>query len=174
MINDSQLKKIMLLATTGNIAKFAKPINDACTMFAIDTSLRQAAFLAQVAHESGELRYVKELADGSAYEGRIDLGNLHPGDGPRYKGRGLLQITGRDNYYRLGRYLNIDLIEQPELLEQPGLAATSAAWFWTEKGLNDLADKGLFERITRRINGGLNHYQERLAYYQRAQRVLES
>lgn len=171
-MNDSQLKKIMPFATAQNIARFSKPINDTCEKFAIDTPIRQAAFLAQLAHESGSLRYVKELADGSAYERRLDLGNTEPGDGPRFKGRGLLQITGRDNYYRLGRYLGIDLVSNPERLEEPGLAALSAGWFWVEKGLNDLADKGLFERITKRINGGLNGYADRLEYYERAKRVL--
>ena len=90
----------------------------------------------------------------------------------KFKGRGLIQITGRNNYHECGKALGVDLITNPELLETNDLACRSAAWFWASRGLNDLADRGDFERITKRINGGLNGYQERLAYHARAKMAL--
>lgn len=140
--------------------------------FEIDNPERQAAFLAQIAHESGSLRYVRELASGEAYEGRADLGNTEPGDGQRYRGRGLIQITGRSNYQACGDALGVDLVGNPELLEGPDLACRSAAWFWKAKGLNELADNGDFKLITKRINGGYNGYEDRVAFHERAQQVL--
>lgn len=171
MIALEELKLIMPHA--GSRAEtFCEPLRQTMQEFEIDTPLRQSAFLAQLAHESGELRYVKELASGEAYEGRVDLGNTQPGDGPRYKGRGLLQITGRHNYGACGADLGIDLIAEPHLLEQPEWAAKSAGWFWQTKKLNALADKPDFKLITKRVNGGYNGYQERLRYYERAKEVL--
>lgn len=141
----------------------------------IETVDRIAAFIAQIAHESCELLYVREIASGEAYEGRRDLGNTQRGDGRRFRGRGLLQITGRANYRDCSTDLfgsaNV-LLAEPELLEEPELACRSAAWFWDRKKLNALADAGKFELITRRINGGLNGYENRLKYYRRALRVL--
>ena len=150
------------------IPAFIEPLNAAMHEFHINSPIRQAAFIAQIAHESGELRYVEEIASGSAYEGRKDLGNTQPGDGMKYKGRGLIQITGRNNYLECGKALGVDLVTQPELLETNDLACRSAAWFWASHGLNDLADKGDFERITKRINGGYNGLKERQAYYAKA------
>ena len=165
------LQSIMPYAKA-RIPSFIAPLNAAMQEYHINSPLRQAAFIAQIAHESGELLYVKEIASGAAYEGRKDLGNTQPGDGMRYKGRGLIQITGRNNYAECGKAMGVDLITNPELLETNGLACRSAAWFWASRGLNDLADKGDFERITKRINGGLNGYQERLVYHARAKTAL--
>lgn len=138
-------------------------------LYAIDSPARQAAFLAQIGHESGGLIYVRELwgptPTQEEYEGRADLGNTEPGDGFKYRGRGLIQITGRANYQTCGAALTLPLLDHPELLEAPGNAAQSAAWFWNSKNLNDLADIGDFNTITRRINGGLNGLQNRLALY---------
>jgi putative chitinase len=131
----------------------------------ITTSKRQAAFLAQIAHESGELRYVRELASGDAYEGRLDLGNTQTGDGQRFKGRGLLQVTGRANYQSVGEALGLDLIAYPGLLEMPANACRSAGLFWARHGLNELADADKFGAITKRINGGFNGIDERLRYW---------
>jgi putative chitinase len=145
------------------------------TEFAIDrTDARIAAFLGQLAQESGELRYVCEIASGEAYECRADLGNCKAGDGMRFKGRGLMQITGRTNYLNCSLALFGDdrLLREPELLEQPLAAADSAGWFWETNGLNELADNGDFEAITRRINGGLNGYGQRVIYWRRAQKAL--
>lgn len=171
MITGTQLQSIMPFAKA-RIPSFVAPLNAAMHEFHINSPIRQAAFIAQIAHESGELRYVEEIASGSAYEGRKDLGNTQPGDGMKYKGRGLIQITGRNNYLECGKALGVDLVTQPELLETNDLACRSAAWFWASHGLNDLADKGDYIRICRRINGGLNGYQERLVYHARAKTAL--
>lgn len=173
MITLAQLKQIIPHA--GSLAaEFLGPLNAAMDEFGIDTTPRQAAFLAQVAHESGSLRYVREIADGRAYEGRRDLGNTAPGDGPRFRGRGLIQVTGRANYRTcsLALYDDERLLGSPELLEEPVQACRSAAWFWQSRRLNDAADAGAFKAITKTINGGLNGYEERLAYYDRAKAVL--
>lgn len=171
MITGTQLQSIMPFAKA-RIPAFIEPLNAAMHEFHINSPLRQAAFIAQIAHESGELRYVEEIASGIAYEYRKDLGNTQPGDGMKFKGRGLIQITGRNNYYECGSVLGWDFITSPELLEQPVHACRSAAWFWASRGLNDLADRGDFERITKRINGGLNGLKERQAYHARAKMAL--
>lgn len=161
-------------AAAAACALFVQPLEDAMHEFEISKDLRrQAAFLAQVAHETGELKWLRELASGEAYEGRIDLGNTQKGDGPRFRGRGLLHITGRANYTVCGQALGLDLISKPELLEQPVPAARSAGWFWARyKRLNSLADLERFGSITRLINGGYNGLDERIKYYLRARRVL--
>ena len=166
---------------------YLEPLNAAMEEFGIDTPQRQAAFLAQIAHESGSLRYVHELASGEAYEGRQDLGNDQPGDGVRYKGRGLIQITGKANYRACGDALGVDLVAHPELLEGPELACRSAAWFWRNAklrdgstvDLNEYADKGDIITISKIINVGIIHTKikpnglgERIASYERAQEVL--
>lgn len=174
-----QLRAIMPHAGT-RAEIFLAPLNQAMDEFGIDTPPRQAAFLAQVAHESGSLRYVREIASGEAYDtGRLAerLGNTpeDDDDGRRYKGRGLLQITGTANYSACSAALFDDsqhLLDHPELLELPATAARSAAWYWLAHHLNDHADRRDFGRITRIINGGLNGYADRLAYYERAQKVL--
>lgn len=147
-------------------------LNAAMDEFEINTPLRQAAFLAQIGHESGELRYVKEIASGSAYEGRLDLGNKIPGDGVKFKGRGLIQITGRTNYTEVMLALDLDCIEHPEVLETPENATRTAAWWWKTHGLNELADAGDFIRITKRINGGTNGLDDRQKLYAAARKTL--
>lgn len=148
---------------------WADPLSAAMALYAIDSPARQASFLAQVGHESGRLVYVRELwgptPSQEGYEGREDLGNTEKGDGFKYRGRGLIQVTGRSNYQTCGDALSLPLVDHPELLEQPDNASLSAAWFWNSRGLNDLADIGDFNTITRRINGGLNGLQDRLALY---------
>ena len=127
-------------------------------------------------HESGQPKYVKEVWGPTAvqarYEGRKDLGNTVVGDGSKYRGRGLIQITGRANYMACGEGLGLDLIKQPELLEKPQHACMSAAWFWATKDLSTLADAGQFDKITQRINGGQNGAADRQALYARALKVL--
>lgn len=172
MITATDLRIILPHATTGNIERFVQPLNDAMDEFQINTPTRQAAFLAQIGHESGSLRYVRELASGQAYEGRADLGNTEPGDGVKFKGRGLIQITGRANYAACGAALGEDLLGTPEILELPEQAARSAGWFWLTHGCNELADSGNFQKLTRRINGGLNGLAERTAIWGRAKEQL--
>lgn len=168
MISKEQLAKIYIHAPMARIERFLPFLNKTFDEFEINTPQRLRMFLAQIGHESGQLRYVKELASGEAYEGRKDLGNTSPGDGVRYKGRGLIQITGKSNYVLVSLALGLPLLEKPELLEEDGPACRSAGWFWYKSNLNTLADLGKFELITRRINGGLNGYADRLKLYHRA------
>jgi len=141
---------------------------DSCTKYEINTPKRENCFLAQIAVESGEFRYLKEIASGAAYEGRADLGNVDPGDGVKYKGRGLIQITGKANYQLISNDFGVDFINSPELLETPQYATQSACWFWNSKSLNRLADIDDFVHITKRINGGTNGLIAREDYWQKA------
>lgn len=154
------------------VAGWLQPINDACAEFEIDTPKRQAMFLPQVGHESGGLVFVKELwgptVSQSDYEGRADLGNNEPGDGFFYRGRGLIQITGRANYAAAAMALNIDCLMHPELLEVPENAARSAAWFWQSRHLNTVADVGDIIQCTKVINGGQNGIIDRQKLYKAA------
>lgn len=151
---------------------FYPAIMSATSEYTITTPRRIAAFIAQLAHESAELRYTAEIANGSAYEGRPDLGNTTPGDGVKFKGRGLIQITGRANYQKLGEAWGMPLLDRPEILEEPEAAARSAAWFWSTHGLNALADSDKFGSITKTINGGFNGLDARIAYWLRARSQL--
>jgi predicted chitinase len=150
-------------------------INAALEEGQINTNARKAAFLAQLAHESGQLVYMEELASGEAYEGRKDLGNTHPGDGKRFKGRGPIQLSGRANYRAAGKALGLDLEAHPELVKTPEVGFRTAVWFWTEHHLNELADENIlhsFREITKKINGGTNGQADREAYWAKAKKVL--
>ena len=173
----TQQQLLQILPNAGPVAGVFVPVlNAAMGHYQIVGAKRVAAFIAQIGHESGQLKYVKEIwgptAAQAKYEGRKDLGNTVVGDGPKYRGRGLIQITGRANYMACGEALGLDLIKQPELLEKPQHACMSAAWFWASKGLNTLADADQFDKITRRINGGQNGAADRQALYARALKVL--
>ncbi|MGB3127741.1 MAG: glycoside hydrolase family 19 protein [Pseudomonas sp.] len=174
-ITEQQLLQILPNAGR-NAGVFVSALNTAMNRYAIVGTPRVAAFIAQVGHESGQLRWVREIwgptTQQSGYEGRADLGNTVKGDGSKYRGRGLIQITGRANNAACGEALGLDLINKPELLEQPQHAAMSAAWFWSTRGLNTLADQKDFAKITRRINGGLTGQEDRQALYDRALKVL--
>ena len=173
MITLDTLQAICPSTRASKLELYVDPLNAAMAEYSIDwTPVREAAFLAQIAHESGSFNYVRELASGEAYEGRDDLGNTESGDGRRFKGRGLIQITGRANYNTCGQALSLPLLDSPELLEEPVNAARSAAWFWDSRHLNELADRGDFKTITRKINGGLTHYAERVELWERAQGAL--
>lgn len=168
---------LTLFGVRGDLAdRFAGPLTDAMSEYEINTRNRMAAFMAQILHESGMLRYTKEIWRPSAaqvrYEGRKDLGNTEPGDGKRFMGRGLIQTTGRNNYKNTGDALGVDLLSNPEMLETTVLAARSAGWFWKNRGLNELADSGKFETITRRINGGINGLEDRERLFDIARRVF--
>lgn len=173
-----QLRSIMPNAGVRAIA-YLDALNKAAARWEINTPARLAAWLAQLAHESGELRYVRELASGAAYDTGPKakaLGNTPAadGDGQLYKGRGLIQITGRNNYRAcsLALFGDYRLLTQPQALETVEGACQSAGWFWSSHGLNALADQGAFEAITRRINGGTNGADERRAYWVRAKKAL--
>jgi predicted chitinase len=138
----------------------------------ITSQQRAEMFLGQVLHESVALRYFEEIASGAAYEGRCrDLGNCHPGDGVRYKGRGPIQLTGRANYRWAGGRLGLPLEQHPELAARHDIGWRIAVLYWTSHGLNALADHGDYEAITRRINGGMNGWESRKAYLDRVRRV---
>lgn len=175
MLTADQLHAIYK-ASAERVEKWVAPINMAMDLYEINTPTRQAAFLATIGHESGRLVFTRELWGPTeaqkGYEGRADLGNTQAGDGRRYCGRGLIQITGRSNYRDCGKALGIDLEESPERLEHPRAAALSAAWFWKSHNCNELADKGDFRAITRRVNGGFNGIAERLALFATAREVL--
>ncbi|SDR38434.1 putative chitinase [Pseudomonas grimontii] len=174
-ITEQQL--LQILPNAGRQAGvFVSGINVAMTRYAINKPLRVSAFIAQVGHESGQLRHAREIwgptAQQAGYEGRADLGNTVKGDGFKYRGRGLIQITGRANYAACGEALGLDLVSHPDYLELLQHAAMSAAWFWSTRGLNALADRGEFVKITRRINGGLTGQDDRQALYHKALEVL--
>lgn len=160
------LQQCLPHATKANVEKYCGKLNDAMDVYFINTPRRQAHFIAQLSQESGSLKYVEEIASGEAYEGRKDLGNTEPGDGKRYKGRGLLQITGRANYAMLSKELKYDFVANPEALTKPGPACFSAAWFWWSRHLNRYADIDAIETITKRINGGLTHFEQRKAAFE--------
>lgn len=152
----------------------ASALDGPMTQGAINTPNRVSAFVAQLAHESGGFKWMRELGRASyfkKYEGRVDLGNTQPGDGLKYKGRGFIQITGRYNYTSASKALGMDLVTHPELAEQYPIATLIAVWYWNLNELNTPADTGDevgFKIITRRINGGLRGYQERLLYWKRS------
>ncbi|MDS9876586.1 glycoside hydrolase family 19 protein [Pseudomonas protegens] len=180
-ITEQQLLQILPNARR-QAGVFVPALNAAMSKYGIVTRLRMAAFIAQIGHESGQLLYVRELGS-NQYLSKYDTGTLAKrlgntpeadGDGQKYRGRGLIQVTGRANYEACSEALFSDarLLNTPELLETPVYAALSAGWFWQRAGLNTLADKGDFLTITRRINGGTNGLADREALYERALEVL--
>ncbi len=181
-ITEKQLQQI--LPNAGRKAGvFVPGLNATMGKYGVITRLRMAAFLAQVGHESGQLQYVRELGN-DKYLSKYDTGSLAKrlgntpeadGDGQIYRGRGLIQVTGRYNYEACSEALFGDsrLLNNPELLEQPVYAAMSAGWFWQKEGLNSLADKADMLAITKRINGGTNGLDDRMAIYKRAIEVLQ-
>jgi len=170
-MNPSILLAIMP-AASARATVYAPLLVHAMAEFGIDTPRRQAGFLAQVAHESESLRYTLELASGDAYEMRLDLGNVMTGDGRKFKGRGLIQITGRDNYRKCAGDLGVNLQQYPELLEKPVLACRSAGWFWRSRSLNQYADTDQFGTLTKKINGGFNGLDNRISFWLRARETL--
>ena len=171
MITDQILKQIYPFSKPENRAKYL-PHFKHLSEYTITTLPRLWAYFAQIGHESGQLRYSEELASGLAYEGRKDLGNVNEGDGVKFKGRGLIQITGRFNYEKLSNSFGVDFIQEPELLETPEWAVKSSLWFWKLKGLNLIADSGDFKLLTKRINGGYNGITERLEIFERCKKYI--
>jgi len=192
---------LLILPNAGPVAGVFVPVlNTAMNRYQIVGPKRIAAFIAQVGHESGQLTRLVENLNYSAdalrktWPSRFDvelasavarkpeqianiaygnrMGNTAPGDGWKYRGRGLIQITGQNNYRACGEALGLDLIAQAELLEKPQHACMSAAWFWATNGLNTLADAGKFDAIIQRINGGQNGAADRQALYAKALKVL--
>lgn len=172
MITEALLLQIMPLAGE-RAAQFAAPLERARQRWVGDNPLHVAMWLAQIAHESAQLRYTREIASGAAYEGRRDLGNTEPGDGQRYRGRGLLQVTGRDNYRAYMLAAGVDALAEPALLEAPETAADSAGWVWVSHELAELSEKAdPVLAVTRRLNGGTNGLSERRQFFAAAQRAV--
>ncbi len=161
-------------APSSTLNALVPDLNRTLFEFDITTPLRQAHFIAQIAHESDEFNAMEEYASGADYEWRDDLGNAFPGDGVRFKGRGLIQITGRTNYRDCGRALGVDLIANPKRLADPDLASRSAGWYWETRKLNAIADRDDIETVTRMINGGLNGFSHRQELLHRAKSILKT
>lgn len=173
-ITESQIRRIMPNAKDGRLKEFVSSFNEYGDMFGIDTPLRAAHYIAQVAHETGELRYLEEIASGQQYEGRRDLGNTQPGDGRRFKGRGYLQTTGRANYqaYADSGFCVGDLMSHPEwLAKQPGCQKASM-FFWLKNDLNRWADQDDVRTVSKRVNGGWNGLAQRMYYWRVAKKVF--
>jgi putative chitinase len=183
MLSDEQLQAIMPDLPAARRARFLPFLQAAMTEFSVDRPAREAAFVAQLAHESGQFRFMEEIWGPTDQQRRYEptsdlsarLGNTEPGDGKRFKGRGPIQITGRANYQRFGGLLGVDLVAEPERAALPELAFRIAGLFWMKKGLNELADvatSDAFREITRRINGGFNGLKDRERFYNAARAVL--
>src|SRR3954468_24762304 len=177
-LTDEMLRQIMPNCPKAKRAECLPHLVSAMVEFNITNYLRASAFLATIAVESMEFRYFEEIASGAAYEGRRDLGNTEPGDGKKYKGRGVIQVTGRANSEACLKFLGLPA-GQPELLAELSNAFRSAGWFWDPyKNLNPLADQGQCLTTQIRVNGRNkktklpNGWNERRAYYERALRVL--
>ena len=172
----AQLRAVMPRLSFEQATQYQPALQQTMVEFGITTPQRKAAFLAQIAYESGELRVMEERASGAAYEGRKDLGNVRPGDGVRFKGRGPIQLTGRHNYREAGRALGLDLEKSPELVARdPVVAFRVAGWYWKSRRLNEVADRGDLATITKRIQGtATDGAAQRSAYYRGAQRALRT
>jgi predicted chitinase len=179
-ITDAELRQIMPNLPEAKRDAYLPFLVKAMVNCGISTPLRAAAFLAQIAHESAELKFMQELWGPTAQQKKYDppsdvaksLGNTQPGDGFRYRGRGPIQITGRANYKKYGDLLGVDLVSNPDLAAQPKYAFQTAGLFWRMRGLNELADAEDFTTITKRINGGLTGLAERERYYEVAKKAL--
>jgi putative chitinase len=182
MLSDNDLQQIMPRLPQAKRQLYLPFINRVMEIYEIDTPLRASAFLAQIAHESAELKYMEEIWGPTAQQKKYEppgelatrLGNTQQGDGFRYRGRGPIQITGRANYEKYGDLLGVDLVGNPDLAATPQFAFATAGLFWKLNGLNELADVQDFTAITKRINGGLNGLPERQKYYDIAKNVLGS
>lgn len=176
MITPELIRALNLTMPPDRAAEIARTLEAAAQAAQINTRLREAAFVSQLAHESGGFRYLEEIWGPSAaqnrYEGRIDLGNVRSGDGFRFRGRGWIQLTGRNNYRTYGRLLGLDLEGQPQVAAQPEVAARIAAAYWNSRNLNRLADAGDVEGVTRGINGGTNGLADRQRLYSLALAAL--
>ena len=183
MVTGEQLKSIMPRLSDTRNTELLPFLTAAMTEFAINTPARAAAFLAQLAHESGQFRFMEEIWGPTDAQRRYEpvtklsaaLGNTDAGDGKRFKGRGPIQLTGRANYQRFGNLLSVDLLADPARAASPEVAFRVAGLFWSKKGLNELADVATadaFTAITKRINGGTNGLADRQMFYATARTVL--
>lgn len=174
-LTDVQFTALFSQVPISRVRRYADALNAGASEFDVSTLERAAAFVAQVGHESGGLIWLQELGGEEyfrKYDGRKDLGNVQPGDGYRYHGRGPIQLTGRMNYRTAGEELGLPLEDHPEIASEIEVGARIAGWFWWRRGCNELADLGSFREITRRINGGLNGIADRESRWIKACQVL--
>ena len=186
-LSQSKLKKIFTNIKSDKCEKYVNAFNEVFPKYNMNTAKRIAAFLGQIAVESGELKYDKELASkynkkdvkdlnepiGTLYEGRKNLGNNQPGDGPKFIGRGILQLTGRANYENMSKKLSVDLTSNPESACDPLISTMIACEYFKERGLLELADDWNLALITERVNGRMKlHHDSRVKYSERALKVL--
>ncbi len=168
-----KLAAVLPRAARSRVDLYFEPLKATMLKYGITSPLQMAHFIAQVGHESGSLLYNEEIASGAAYEGRTDLGNTHPGDGVRFKGRGLIQLTGRSNYIAFSKYTGVDYVNNPKPLgDDPTISAEAAAWFWVDRKLAPLAERDDVRAVTKRINGGFNGLDDRIQNLFRAKAVL--
>lgn len=172
MITREMIKAIAPNSKEEIIGPLVGYLNKYMPKYEVNNYLRVCHFLAQAAHESASFRTLEEYASGAAYEGRKDLGNTQRGDGVRYKGRGIFQLTGRANYRTIGAKIGKDLENNPELAESPEVSVLTALEYWKSRNLNKWADEDNVERITRLINGGLNGFEDRKKYLARCKQVI--
>jgi putative chitinase len=170
-IRGSALRYVFPHMTSRQARRYGRALGAAFARYDITTPRRAAAAIAQLGHESDGMRTTTEYASGVAYEGRSALGNTHPGDGVRFKGRGFIQITGRANYTAVSRAFGHDFLARPADLALPRWAALASCWWWKAHGCNELADSLDFVALTRRINGGTFGLADRQALHARAQHV---
>lgn len=168
-----KLAIVLPLAAGSRIQCYFEPLKAGMIRYGITTPLQMAHFIAQLGHESMSFLYTEELASGAAYEGRRDLGNTRSGDGKRFKGRGLIQLTGRANYTAYSKFTGIDYLENPALLStDPVIAVDVSCWFWMDRGLDKLAERDDVKAVTKRINGGYNGLDDRIQNLRRGKAVL--
>lgn len=180
MITKQQIKNICPYAKDENLDKYLPHLNMLMDKYEINTPNRRRHFIAQIAHESSQFNSCAEKYNGTPkeyfkkYDNRKDLGNRFEGDGLKFKGRGLIQITGRFNYScaSIDIFKNDTLISKPEQVEQPALAVEVSCWFWKTKHLNSLADADEIKAITMKINGGLLGFNERQMFYNLAKKYI--
>lgn len=188
LLTEEQLKKIYKNCKPLILKPYCKAFNAVFPLYDINTPNRIAAFLGQIAIESGELKYSRELPSkwnkkdpkdkteptGTLYEGRKNLGNTQPGDGPKFIGRGIIQLTGRANYEEYSKKLGIDLVNSPHLAEDPEVSVKIACQYFKDRNLLKLADQWNLDEITRRVNGNaMLHHAERVAYSENARKILQ-
>ncbi|MDB2315676.1 glycoside hydrolase family 19 protein [bacterium] len=202
-IDLATLKKCLPKAKEANLAKFIEGINETFDTFDMTNPQRQAMFLAQTAHESGNFKFTeenlnysgsalmrvwprhyptkeiaavynrnKEMIGNRSYGGRMGNGDEASGEGWKYRGRGIIQLTGKNNYRACSEALGIDLIENPEIAKDNPVAVLSAGWFWETRRLNRWCDKGDVKKVTRLINGGTNGLKDREQHYNHILHVL--
>lgn len=172
MITKEMLRKLAPTAKEDIISHLAQHLDEQLAKYDIGSYLRVCHFLAQAAHESAGFRTLEEFASGAAYEGRDDLGNVRPGDGKRYKGRGIFQLTGRANYRVMGQKLGVDLENRPELASDPMISIKTACEYWNSRKLSIYADLDDVRTVTKKINGGYNGFEDRKLYLQRVKTII--